>query len=83
MNIESSKKAIKAAADFYKTILGDKQGADIRVEGIEMVENNYKITLSYPENAGYMFVGESERHYNTFIINDKFEMVSMKAGYDE
>lgn len=86
MTIEDSKKAIQIASDFYKSVI--PHGIeDIRLEGIEMIdmphtdENNkakvYKITLSYPEEGGYIFADKSKRHLNSFIISDKFEFISM------
>ena len=75
MNVENSKKAIEAAANFYKSVMPIKI-EDIRVEGIEMVDSNYKVTLSYVESVDYIF-SEKKRHCNTFVIDDKFELVSM------
>lgn len=85
MNVEESRKAIKAASDFYKSIIPEAKAEDIRLEGIETVEKNkhqeidYKITLSYPEE-GYIFADKSKRHYNVFMIHGKnFELISMSA----
>lgn len=77
MNIENSKKAIEAAAKFYQSVMPVTAG-DMRVEGIEMIDKNYKVTLSYPEKSEYIFA-EKKRHYNTFIIDESFDLVSMGA----
>lgn len=78
MNVENSKKAIQAAVDFFKLVVDCE---DIRLEAIEMVEKDYKITLSYREKETYIFA-EHKRHYNTFMINDKFELISMGMEKD-
>jgi len=78
MNIENSIKAIASASDFYKLILPTEQYMDRSIEGIEMTDKNYRVTLSYPEETGYLFAAMSKRHYNTFTINgENFEMISM------
>jgi hypothetical protein len=84
MSIEDSKKAIKAAIDFYKFIV-PKKIEDIHLEGIEMVSDddtegkNYKITLSCSDKNESIFMDTAKRRYNVFIINKYFEFVSMGA----
>ena len=73
-----AKEAVKIAVKYYKDVAEKITVSKLRLEEIELVnnDNDYRVTLSYPqENSDLIFGYSDKRDYKEFIVDSNTSQV--------